>query len=407
MTDYAEPTADDPWILLPGDCQETLRSIPKRTVDAVVCDPPYGLSFMGKDWDHEVPGPDYWRRAYVRLKPGGYLVAFAGSRTYHRMACAIEDAGFEIRDQLMWLYGSGFPKSLDVSKAIDKAAGAVREVVGYDATKARPNKENFAKRTDRQPSAGAVEGWKDNGATITAPSTDAAKQWEGWGTALKPAHEPIVLARKPLSEGTVTANVLRWGTGALNVDACRIGGTPPLCWPKARGMGYLSKGKYESPTSSLVPSAKGRFPANVALDEAAAEQLDAQSGQLKSGSNNTRRREGQFGAGDSQHGGLGKAGDVQTSYGDTGGASRFYYCAKATKADRAGSMHPTVKPVALMRWLVRLVCPPGGLVLDPFAGSGTTGQAALAEGMRVILCEREELYCTDIRTRLSALRTAG
>jgi site-specific DNA-methyltransferase (adenine-specific) len=351
-----------------ADCRDAMRAMEADSIDAIVTDPPYGLSFMGKGWDHGVPGVEFWREALRVTKPGGHLLAFGGTRTYHRLACAIEDAGWEVRDCLSWLYGSGFPKSLDVSKAIDKAAGAERKVVGYQRLTG-----TAAIGGDTGRASVAASGGSSVGAVkmspLTAPATDAARQWQGWGTALKPAWEPIILARKPIG-GTVAANVLTHGTGALNIDGCRI----PMSVNDAariKGMGGFGKAGYERPkthetfmqgtplAAQSTAHIDGRWPANVALDEAAAELL--------------------------------------------GEPSRFFYTAKASRSERGeANTHPTVKPIALMRWLVRLVCPPNGLVLDPFNGSGSTGVAALAEGMRYVGCEREAEYVEIARRRLES-----
>lgn len=309
-------------VLEAGDCRELLRTLPDACIDAIVTDPPYELGFMGKSWDASGIAYDVtvWREALRVLKPGGHMLAFSGSRTYHRMVVAIEDAGFEIRDQIMWLYGSGFPKSLDVSKAIDKAAGAEREVIrterNFGASKAADGKQAFGDYAGQ---------WN-----VTAPATPEAQQWHGWGTALKPAHEPICVARKPLAgtvAGTVAANVLAHGTGALNIDGCRVGE-----WDDS----------------------KGRWPANVIHD-----------------------------GGD----------EVLAAFPGEGEAARFFYCAKASKADRGeGNTHPTVKPNALMRYLCKLVTPPGGLVLDPFLGSGSTALAAHQEGFRFYGCDLDPAH---------------
>jgi site-specific DNA-methyltransferase (adenine-specific) len=302
---------------------------------------------MGKRWDYDVPSSEVWQECLRVLKPGGHLLAFAGTRTQHRMAVRIEDAGFEIRDMIAWVYGSGFPKSLDVSKAIDKAAGAEREVVGISP--------HSANRT-----AGAI--WNGTGdepqRNITAPATEAAKQWAGWGTALKPSLEPITVARKPLC-GTVAANVLQYGTGAMNVDECRVGAREKRILNRSASIGYGGS----DPQGFVEDGGTGRWPANLIHD----------------GSE-----------------------EVVELFPDDGDASaaRFFYCAKADQSERRNSKHPTVKPVALMRYLVRLVCPAGGLVLDPFAGSGTTIEAARLEHCRAIGIEREEEYCADILERL-------
>lgn len=344
-----------------GDCREAMAALPDASIDAVVTDPPYGLSFMGKRWDYDVPGVDVWQQVLRVLKPGGHLLAFAGTRTQHRMAVRIEDAGFEIRDMIAWVYGSGFPKSLDVSKAIDKAAGAEREVVGsyrHPDGKPRPN----SMRTTRN-------AYGDHGGPletpITAPGSDAARQWQGWGTALKPALEPITVARKPLS-GTVAANVLRYGTGGINVDGCRVAGDmgPDRAEGKPR---RTDNNKYGKSNETINPqSPLGRWPANFIHD----------------GSEEVMR--------------LFPETDEEQS------AARFFYSAKADKSDRgAGNNHPTVKPVDLMRYLVRLVCPMGGIVMDPFNGSGTTAVASRAEHCRYIGAELNEDYCRITIERLA------
>ncbi len=334
-----------------GDNVETLRTLPDACVDSCVTDPPYGLEFMGKEWDRGVPGVELWREVLRVLKPGGHLLAFAGTRTQHRMATAIEDAGFEVRDMIAWAYGSGFPKSLDVSKAIDKAAGAEREVVGSaDVPDMRSgNYENASGRMI---------------ANITAPATEAAKQWQGWGTALKPALEPITVARKPLT-GTVAANVLEHGAGALNVDGCRVnpGERVPGGGKSKRGAdggGIYGDG---AASQNAQPHDTGRWPANLIHDGS-----------------------------DEVVGLFPEDGDAS--------AARFFYCAKAGPEERRNSKHPTIKPVALMRYLVRLVTPPGGLVLDPFGGSGTTAEAARLEHCRFLLMELSEEYCADAAERL-------
>ncbi len=407
-----------------GCAIDVLRTLPDNSVDAIVTDPPYGLAFMNKHWDYDVPSVELWREALRVLKPGGHLLSFGGTRTYHRMVVNIEDAGFEIRDQIQWIYGSGFPKSLDVSKAIDKAAGADREAVGHkggryaygfsDTTGAPMG--NISPR-ENSPTNKAASG------VITAPATDAARQWEGWGTALKPANEPICLARKPFT-GTVAANVQQWGTGALNVDGCRIGTTVET-WPTSRSFrpgissGYTA-GITKGETQGTGNAPAGRWPANVLFDDEAAAVLD--------GANPMRRLASMgFNGSDGQT-------ECDAPRGkDTGGASRFFYVAKASKRERnAGcegmekkdapgskrsapaegresalgapreNHHPTVKPVQLMRYLVRLVTPPGGTVLDPFTGSGTTGVAAKAEGFRFLGIEREEEYVAIARARIAS-----
>jgi len=349
-----------------GDCLEVMANMPDNHFDAIVTDPPYHFTsivkrfgkegaapakgdiyarasrgFMGKEWDGGDIAfrPETWAEALRIMKPGAHLVAFGAPKNYHRLACAIEDAGFEIRDSLMWVFGTGFPKSLNVG--------------------------------------------------------------EGRGTALKPAYEPIVLARKPLSEKTVATNVLRWGTGALNIDATRIGmmthaeiarsGTST----KADGWGMKPKSWKDEGREP-----QGRWPANLCHD--GSQQVLDLFPQSKDGVAGKRGGNG----GDVMRTGFRSYDDTWGGYGGEGSAARFFYSAKASKTDRAGSKHPTVKPVSLMQWLVRMVTPPNGIVLDPFAGSGTTGKAAQNEGFGCILIEREEEYRRDIERRLFSLVAA-
>lgn len=414
-------------MILHGDCLAHMREMGDDSVDSIVTDPPYGLAFMGKKWDYDVPSVDVWKEVLRVLKPGGHLLSFGGTRTYHRMVVAIEDAGFEIRDQVQWIYGSGFPKSLDVSKAIDKAAGAEREVVGTQKITGNiAERDNFGS-ADR--SEGKGMGFRPGDINLTAPSTDAAKQWQGWGTALKPANEPIVLARKPLCEKTVAANVLKWGTGGINVDGCRVSTSETL------SSGRHTTGDQQGPSgykttnrTEYVQAPQGRFPSNLLLDETAAEMLDAQSGTLKSGTlKGTEYIEGkiQQNAYGSHNGHISLASEA-----NAGGASRFFYVAKASKRERnegldgmpekesskmdggefegnttsknrtSANHHPTVKPITLMRYLCRLITPPNGIVLDPFAGSGSTGVAALKEGFQFIGIEKETEYVEIAKKRL-------
>ena len=360
-------------MLLKGNCLELLAEMPDNSVDSIVTDPPYELGFMGKSWDNSgiAYNVELWSQALRVLKPGGHLLAFGGSRTYHRLASAVEDAGFEIRDQIMWLYGSGFPKSLNVSKAIDKAAGLLQdEGKGF----------TVAGRTDANLPDPITKNYKP-----PIPATPEAQQWQGWGTALKPAHEPIVVARKPLIS-TVANNVLTYGTGALNIDGSRVGDEviPAYTSGKNALMGGLSgkneQGGYESPEHT------GRWPANFI------------------------------------HDGLNEE------------WAKYFYCAKASKSERNAGLegfepkresdrpsddkpggdnprnrtneskqnfHPTVKPIALMRYLVKLVTPPNGTVLDPFLGSGTTAVAAILEGFNWMGCEMTEDYWPIIEARVA------
>ena len=386
--------ADDAVTLWHGDCIAVMRELPDASVDAVVTDPPYELGFMGKGWDASgiAYHPEVWANALRVLKPGGHLLAFGGTRTWHRLAVAVEDAGFEVRDSIAWMYGSGFPKSLDVSKAIDKAAGAEREVVGQkDVTRVMDGSDLVGGNVK----AGTIP--------ITAPATPAAQQWQGWGTALKPAFEPIVVARKPLI-GTVAENVLAHGTGALNIDGCRIGTTDDLGVAGGeRNMDNEVYGKGLGVGSGRSAELGGRWPANVILDESQAAELDKQSGVAAPKSERVGRKGGCNDNGTMT--GLGSGDDIGRWPGDAGGgASRFFYTAKASSAERPKDgdvAHPTVKPLDLMRYLVRLVTPPGGTVLEPFAGSGTTLEACIVEGFSVIGIELTEEYLPLILQRIT------
>ena len=330
-----------------GDCLDVLATLPDNSVDSIVTDPPYGLSFMGKKWDYDVPSVAIWEQCLRVLKPGGHLLAFAGTRTQHRMACRIEDAGFEIRDMIAWVYGSGFPKSLDVSKAIDKAAGAEREVVA--------NQHRAATGRGHQGEGGYAYGETFN---ITAPATDAARQWQGWGTALKPALEPITMARKPLS-GTVAETVLQHGTGGINVDTCRVGDEVTTSILHGKSSDAFGIGQ-KRPTAGFKENPPGRWPANIIHDGGNDAALALKSG------------------------------------------ARFFYSAKTGKDDReTDNNHPTVKPTTLMAYLCRLVTPPGGTVLDPFMGSGSTGKAATVNGFRFIGIERDPEYHKIAQARIS------
>jgi len=401
-----------------GNNLDVLPTLADNSVDSIVCDPPYELGFMGKSWDSSgiAYSVELWRECLRVLKPGGHLLAFGGTRTWHRLAVAIEDAGFEIRDNIAWLYGSGFPKSHNISKAIDKLAGVERTIVGRN-----PNSRENATKDNTLYESGTV-GKTD---FITEAATDEAKAWDGWGTALKPAHEPIVVARKPFV-GTVANNVLTYGTGALNIDATRIAGADALEGRSRHGGGIIGNGSsFELPDSrSSMPA--GRWPANIILDEYTAELLDEQSGVSKSQGGTNPIKKSQFNLGSETR-------KLAGGFGDTGGASRFFYVAKASKRDRnegldelpeirhadrnatdgAGgdnprnrtnqpkqNFHPTVKPTALMQYLIRLVTPEDGIVLDPFCGSGSTGKAAILEGKQFIGIELTAEYLPIIEGRL-------
>jgi len=388
----------DKWLnqIIEGDCLEVMRELPDNSIDAVVTDPPYELGFMGKKWDSTgiAYNVELWQEVLRVLKPGGHLLSFGGTRTYHRMACAIEDAGFEIRDQMQWIYGSGFPKSMDISKAIDKQAGAKREVIGRN-----PNSRENCNKSNTLYQSGTV-GKTDY---ITAPATLEAKQWDGWGTALKPANEPIVVARKPLSEKTIADNVLKWGTGGINIDGCRIPTDETITNHSRSTESSKSKGKYgdsrAQETHQTQGQKLGRFPANVILDEEAGKLLDEQSGVSKS---NTRQPTGgqilNPETGWNQNAMIDK---TVRGYNDAGGASRFFYIAKASKKERGeGNNHPTVKPVSLIKYLVTLVTPPDGVCLDPFMGSGTTAIACINTGRNFIGFELDKHYCEIANERI-------
>ncbi|MFI8146464.1 DNA-methyltransferase [Acinetobacter sp. ABJ_C5_2] len=380
-----------------GDCLELMKQLPDDLIDSIVTDPPYGLKFMGKKWDCNVPGVEIWQECFRVLKPGGHLLAFAGTRTQHRMACNIEDAGFEIRDMIAWVYGSGFPKSHDVSKAIDKLAGHIGETdyIAQTENKIYSNRKGKAAGVDRTP------GVKLN----SKPQSEMAEQWSGWGTALKPALEPITVARKPF-KGTVAQNVLEHGTGAINIDGCRVEGNDVLtreCKGIASSTGEAWKRPFhDSAEVQMFGSTNGRWPANLihdGSDEVLGLFPDNKSSQTKK--DDGRYNPKQYA--DTENGYFG-ARNSQNSYADNGSAARFFYCAKASKKDRdEDNKHPTVKPTDLMRYLCRLVTPPNGMVLDPFMGSGSTGKAAMLESFKFIGIEREQEYFEIAKERISCV----
>jgi DNA modification methylase len=478
-----------------GDCRDVLKTLADNSVDSVVTDPPYELGFMGKSWDSTGIAYDVtvWEECLRVLKPGGHILAFGGSRTWHRLAVAVEDAGFEIRDSIAWIYGQGFPKSLDVSKAIDKRGGSgallakeigealrvARELRGMSKSKAdeifcdgttnwtwfegrpggqrSPTPKTFARVVEAWPELGGLSekvaeaereviGEKSGNSyvfapgenreapavemDVTAPSTPEAKAWAGWGTALKPAFEPVVVGRKPFGKGvTVAENVLRWGVGGLNIDGSRIGTGETTIRQNSSSSSFMTGKIGETQltqTQYTTGSTAGRWPANVILDEVTAGLVDEQSGVSKSTrSEITSTPGGVYGAGKGLPSHTGVYG-----HGDSGGASRFFYQPKASKRDRnegleelpevkGGSLsggedkrngktnqpmrqnfHPTVKPTQLMRYLIKLVTPPGGTVLDPFTGSGSTGKAALLDGYKFVGAELTEEYLPIIEGRL-------
>jgi site-specific DNA-methyltransferase (adenine-specific) len=385
-----------------GDNVEVLRTLPDNSVDSVVTDPPYGLKFMGKQWDYDVPSVELWKECYRVLKPGGYLLSFGSSRTYHRMAVKVEDAGFEIRDQIMWVYGSGFPKSHNVGLSIDKLLG-------------HPDRGHRIATASRTHPDGTFE---PNGEKLLPYETksEEAKPFEGFGTALKPAHEPIVMARKPF-KGSVAKNVLKWNTGGININDCRVG--EELITTNGYGTnGFVASENYK-PSSHI-----GRFPANIIFDEEAREILDEQSGNLKSGKLKNTHKRHTNGSPNGIYGKFNPVHPLSETYGDEGGASRFFYCAKANKAEREEGLtnesiqikgrddgqdnrnvpqklrntnrkntHTTVKPLKLMQYLIRLVTPKGGVTIDPYFGSGSSGKSTIREGNYKFLgIEKEKEY---------------
>jgi DNA modification methylase len=471
--------------LMLGDNIESLKKLPDNSVDSVVTDPPYGLSapknsgktsqggFMNKKWDYDVPSVEFWSEVYRVLKPGGHVLSFGGTRTYHRMVVNIEDAGFEIRDQIQWIYGSGFPKSHNIGKAVDKLEGNERVVVGTLADL------NPRYNTPRKGGDKYGDGFGES--EVAPPLTKGTSPYEGWGTALKPANEPICVARKPLSEKSVAENVLKWGTGGINVDGCRVGtdekwsGNKKEEW-KRPGLSLSGSldGTFNSQNSDSHDL--GRFPANIILECICDEVIKGEKGEIKISNNgNSKEFAGDKGAdtihytdkGDthtdpncpcrlldeqsgesksSDHKHIGndaetKFGQIKNSkresvYSDKGGASRFFYQAKVSKAERnmgldgfeekevemigqlnnsvrdngtirttpeaKKNFHPTVKPINLMAYLCRLITPEGGIVLDPFCGSGSTGVAALLEGFRFVGMEMDADYFKIAEARIDS-----
>lgn len=475
------------------DCMEGLKKLEKESVDSIVTDPPYNLKFMGKSWDDKGTPKQFqewnekWAKlAYDVLKPGGYLVVFSGTKTYHRMVSGVEDAGFEVKDMIEWMYGTGFPKSYNISKGFDKQAGVEREVVG----KKERNGSAYMKEQEhwQQENGRAIDGrdsekikkrvekMKKEGVPITKPATDEAKKWEGWGTALKPAHEPILLAQKP-REGTYCNNVEKYGCGAINIDECRASHDEPVKKTnrqKDKGNTWNSSnsGLRDNPTKIASPSQKGRFPANLVLThhpdceyKGRREVKSSIAKDKPSISNNIFPGTGkEVGYGDNNgmeiisnwkchpscpvkaideqsgvsisSGGSGKASqktapndiygeyekgyksDGLGGYGDKGGASRYFnqfhfieddffkYTPKASKSERTcngkiENNHPTVKPIELLEWLVKLVTPKDGIVVDPFGGSGTTFIASIKSDINYIGFELEEEYYNIILKRIA------
>jgi DNA modification methylase len=456
-----------------GDCYDVLKTLPDNSVDSIVTDPPYGLSFMGKKWDYDVPDKKIWKQCLRVLKHGGHLLAFGGTRTYHRLVVEIEDAGFIVKDQIQWIYGSGFPKSMNISKAIDKRPNvdlikfsealkkrrleldlslseADKLITGgttmYSFLEGRknkplypPNKEYWEKIKEHF----GMEGWENvvennlkiigdkegnygyqkNGerwkkqSSETEITTMKAKEWDGWGTQLKPANEPICLAQKPISGKTIVENVLEHGTGGLNIDDCRIQTNENL------NGGAYSKGDYDTKDTVMKLGTKrlsdeydqpiGRFPANVIMDEEAGAILDEQAPNVGNMMKATRKKTTTGGTGNSWTTSSKNEGDSNGIFDGLGGASRFFYQAKASKSERSAGLtqnenfHPTVKPVDLMRYLCRLITPPNGTVLDPFMGSGSTGIGAILEGFDFIGIEMDEEYLKIAETRIKAWKKSA
>jgi DNA modification methylase len=389
-----------------GNNIDVLKTLDADSIDSIVTDPPYGISFMGKQWDYDVPTTEFWKECYRVLKPGGHVLSFAGTRTQHRMAVRIEDAGFEIRDMIAWVYGSGFPKSMDVSKAIDKAEGAER-TTGERVWNGGARSGGIIKDSDTEVTTTRI--------IYDDPATEAAKQWQGWGTALKPALEPITVARKPLI-GTVVENVLEHGTGGINIDGCRVftedrlgGGNNSSTvnregkhegWqrPWMENADLIEQAAQRSKASTEKSEALGRWPANLIHDG---------SDEVTSLFPESKSTGGQASLGAFRSGEIfGKGRDERETrdpgFGDSGSASRFFYCAKTSKSDRGdGNIHPTVKPTDLMRYLCRLVTPPGGTIMDPFMGSGSTGKAAKLENLNFVGIELNEEYFKIAKDRIN------
>lgn len=382
--------------ILCGDCLEIMAEIPENSFDSIITDPPYGLKFMGKAWDHGIPNTPFWEEALRVAKPGAHLLAFGGTRTHHRLMVAIEDAGWEIRDCLMWLYGSGFPKGQDIGKMIDKAAGVMRnsEYASGKVTNVFGNGKVKAAGVDRRP-----------GAKLSGdPISQNAIRWDGWNTTLKPAWEPIIMARKPI-DGSVVQNVLKWQTGGINIDECRIEGTDTTTRHNSSSSSYMTGkiGEVQPIQEAYITgSNKGRYPANLILDDEAGALLDHQSGKISKGHFPSK------GASWGSHGiyGRGKERNCEERFlTDTGGASRFFYCAKASPSERGeGNKHPTVKPLKLMRYLCRMITPSNGVILDQFCGSGSTLIAAWEEGFHYVGIEKDPDNYGYLMDRLSSRR---
>lgn len=409
-------------MILHGDNRELITQMESNSMDAIVTDPPYGLGkepdavqmlidwvqsghhevqgkgFMGKEWDAFVPQPQFWAECFRVLKPGAYLVSFGGTRTFDLISLGLRLAGFEYRDTIMWVYGTGFPKSHDISKAMDKHLGVEREVLSTLPAGHGPLKTGHVNVSGGGMSIGTDRSPEVN---ITEPASDEAKEWAGWGTALKPAYEPILIFRKPL-EGTVVQNILKWGVGGIDIDGSRIGGEEMVSGgslPDIRANNYEnSRGKARLSTPVIKKS--GRFPANFIHD--GSEEVIENFPHTKSGKSDGFKGEytgnvfGQY---------ANNQINPDTVYGDQGSAARFFYCAKATQAERKGSKHPTIKPKALIDYLVKMVSKEGHTILDPFGGSGTTYEVCLESGRQCVIMERDEESIKDIKARIHGIQT--
>lgn len=384
-------------MIINGNNIEELKKFNDNYFDSIVTDPPYEIGFMGKSWDASgiANNPEMWAECLRVLKPGGYLLSFSATRTYHRMAVAIEDAGFEVRDMIEWVYGSGFPKSLNIGKAVDKIQGNERQVVG----------EQKLMGTARRMKGGNFNDFGGEDTADVVSLTKGTSEFEGKGTALKPAHEPICMARKPLAEKTVAENCLKYGTGGINIDESRVKTTDKL-----DGGGTIDKSDYSTVTLTSKPvrgrtgtEIGGRFPANLIHDNS--EEVRECFPETHSSGNYTRKTK----ALDSWFGGTGNIGDVKEEFDNGGNASRFFksiiYQAKASKSERGtANSHPTVKPVALMEYLIKMVTPTNGIVLDPFMGSGSTGVACVLNDFEFVGIDLDKDYCEIARARIEGVK---
>jgi len=405
--------------LILGDCLKKMKELEDNSVDSIVTDPPYGISFMSKKWDYDVPKVEVWKEVLRVLKPGGHMLCACGTRTQHRMAVNLEDAGFEIRDIVAWVYGSGFPKSHNIGKAVDKLQGNKRKVIA----------KGFAYGMSKgQKDAGYRPDDYESKQLSNEPIGKDAQKWNGWGTALKPAMELWTLCRKPLSEKTIASNCLKWGTGGINIDGCRVETEENLKRPINENTGDTWDNKNCGlRKTGIYGSETGRFPANLihdGSDEVVSGFPDSKSTPFNAKKCNNPKTSWKM---------TSQKYAPKGGFSDSGSASRFFYCAKASKSERnkglegfeekqqdesrkegnpggdnprnrgvnkTQNFHPTVKPVKLMRYLCRLITPKGGVILDPFMGSGTTGIGAKLEGFEFIGIEMNEEYMEIAEARI-------